>query len=144
MTIEREDGKQFTVPVNVFSAEDQAFVRQTSRRLADAGHRLNDFQLASRLSYFLWSSMPDEELFQLAEQRQTREATDAGRSSRPDARRCRNRTPSSRTSPASGWGFATSARIRRRRISIRVTIGIWNSRSSMSQRRSFARSCNRI
>lgn len=27
---------------------------------------LDDFQLASRLSYFLWSSMPDEELFELA------------------------------------------------------------------------------
>ncbi len=27
---------------------------------------LNDYELASRLSYFLWSSMPDEELFQLA------------------------------------------------------------------------------
>lgn len=29
---------------------------------------LDDFSLASRLSYFLWSSMPDEELFQLAGQ----------------------------------------------------------------------------
>ena len=29
---------------------------------------LNDYELASRLSYFLWSSMPDEELFRLAEQ----------------------------------------------------------------------------
>ena len=28
--------------------------------------RLDDFALASRLSYFLWSSMPDEELLQLA------------------------------------------------------------------------------
>ena len=28
--------------------------------------RLNDFELASRLSYFLWSSMPDEHLFRLA------------------------------------------------------------------------------
>jgi mono/diheme cytochrome c family protein len=28
---------------------------------------LNDYELASRLSYFLWSSMPDEELFSLAE-----------------------------------------------------------------------------
>ncbi|HEY4247914.1 MAG TPA: DUF1592 domain-containing protein [Lacunisphaera sp.] len=28
---------------------------------------LDDFALASRLSYFLWSSMPDEELFDLAE-----------------------------------------------------------------------------
>lgn len=27
---------------------------------------LNDFELASRLSYFLWASMPDEELFKLA------------------------------------------------------------------------------
>ncbi len=28
--------------------------------------RVNDFELASRLSYFLWSSMPDEELYSLA------------------------------------------------------------------------------
>jgi len=28
--------------------------------------RLNDYELASRLSYFLWSSMPDERLFDLA------------------------------------------------------------------------------
>lgn len=31
---------------------------------------LDDFALASRLSYFLWSSMPDEELLELAEQGQ--------------------------------------------------------------------------
>ncbi len=29
---------------------------------------LDEYQLASRLSYFIWSSMPDEELFQLAAQ----------------------------------------------------------------------------
>lgn len=29
-------------------------------------HRLNDYELASRLSYFLWSSMPDDALFELA------------------------------------------------------------------------------
>lgn len=29
---------------------------------------LNDWELASRLSYFLWSSLPDDELFRLAEQ----------------------------------------------------------------------------
>jgi mono/diheme cytochrome c family protein len=29
-------------------------------------HPINDYELASRLSYFLWSSMPDEELFELA------------------------------------------------------------------------------
>jgi hypothetical protein len=31
-------------------------------------HRINDFELASRLSFFLWSSIPDEELLKLAEQ----------------------------------------------------------------------------
>src|SRR5262245_5074954 len=30
-------------------------------------HRLSDIELASRLSYFLWSSMPDDELLALAE-----------------------------------------------------------------------------
>lgn len=29
-------------------------------------HPVNDYELASRLSYFLWSSMPDDELFTLA------------------------------------------------------------------------------
>lgn len=29
-------------------------------------HPIDDFQLASRLSYFLWSTMPDDELFDLA------------------------------------------------------------------------------
>ena len=29
-------------------------------------HRLSDFELSSRLSYFLWSSMPDDELLSLA------------------------------------------------------------------------------
>lgn len=33
-------------------------------------HRLTDVELASRLSYFLWNSMPDEELLSLAERRQ--------------------------------------------------------------------------
>lgn len=32
-------------------------------------HRVSDLELASRLSYFLWSSTPDEELLQLAETR---------------------------------------------------------------------------
>lgn len=35
---------------------------------------LNDFELATRLSYFLWSSMPDEELYKLAESGKLREA----------------------------------------------------------------------
>jgi uncharacterized protein DUF1592/uncharacterized protein DUF1588/uncharacterized protein DUF1587/uncharacterized protein DUF1585/uncharacterized protein DUF1595/cytochrome c len=31
-------------------------------------HRISDWELASRLSYFIWASMPDDELFDLAEQ----------------------------------------------------------------------------
>jgi Protein of unknown function (DUF1592)/Protein of unknown function (DUF1588)/Protein of unknown function (DUF1587)/Protein of unknown function (DUF1595)/Protein of unknown function (DUF1585) len=34
---------------------------------------LDDFQFASRLSYFLWSSLPDEQLFQLAQQHRLRD-----------------------------------------------------------------------
>jgi hypothetical protein len=37
-----------------------------------AAHAIDDFELASRLSYFLWSSMPDETLFELALNRQLR------------------------------------------------------------------------
>ena len=35
---------------------------------APAVARVNDYELASRLSYFLWSSMPDSELFRLAKE----------------------------------------------------------------------------
>ncbi len=40
-------------------------------------HRLDEFALASRLSYFLWSSLPDEKLLDLAKQGKLREALDA-------------------------------------------------------------------
>src|SRR5439155_11122460 len=33
-------------------------------------HPIDEYQLASRLSYFLWSSMPDDELFELAARKQ--------------------------------------------------------------------------
>jgi hypothetical protein len=35
---------------------------------------LNDFELANRMSYFLWSSMPDDELFQLAREGKLKDA----------------------------------------------------------------------
>ena len=52
--------------------ESQATVSAKSRKASDAGqaaagsptiHRVRDIELANRLSYFLWSSMPDGELF---------------------------------------------------------------------------------
>jgi hypothetical protein len=38
-----------------------------------AVHPITDWELASRLSYFLWSSMPDEELFSLAREKKLRQ-----------------------------------------------------------------------
>jgi hypothetical protein len=41
--------------------------RDAEPRNASAVHRVSDVELASRLSYFLWSSMPDDQLLDLAE-----------------------------------------------------------------------------
>lgn len=38
-------------------------------------HPISEYELASRLSYFLWSSMPDDELFKLASQNALRNGT---------------------------------------------------------------------
>ena len=43
---------------------------------ATAIRALNEYELASRLSYFLWSSMPDDELFKLAARGKLRENLD--------------------------------------------------------------------
>jgi len=40
---------------------------------------IDEFSLASRLSYFLWSTMPDEELFRLAEAGELRQQLVLGR-----------------------------------------------------------------
>ncbi len=42
---------------------------------AGSNHAISDFELASRLSFFLWSSIPDDELLDLAEKGQLREAS---------------------------------------------------------------------
>ena len=65
-------------------------------------YAVDDIALASRLSFFLWSSLPDEELLELAERGQ------ACRSRRSTSNRCgacspiRARARSWRTSPANG------------------------------------------
>ncbi len=41
--------------------------------LPNNAYPLDDYELASRLSYFLWSSMPDSELFELAKQGKLRD-----------------------------------------------------------------------
>ncbi len=41
--------------------------RVEAERNLTTAYQISDYELASRLSYFLWSSMPDEELFSLAQ-----------------------------------------------------------------------------
>ncbi|REJ86807.1 MAG: DUF1592 domain-containing protein [Planctomycetota bacterium] len=73
MTVERGDsferGMQVALQATLVSPHF-LFRVETDKRssAADSRHSLNDFELASRLSYFLWSSMPDDTLFDLAEQ----------------------------------------------------------------------------
>ena len=40
---------------------------------AASAHPISEYELATRLSYFLWSSMPDDELFRLADERKLRQ-----------------------------------------------------------------------
>ncbi len=47
------------------------------RPTAPEARALDEFQLASRLSYFLWSSMPDDELFALARNGELTKSLDA-------------------------------------------------------------------
>ncbi len=49
--------------------------------------RITDVELASRLSYFLWSSMPDDELLGLAEAGKLHEPGSAGRAGEAHAGR---------------------------------------------------------
>ena len=44
-------------------------------RLAPVAYRLSDLELASRLSFFLWSSIPDDQLLTLAEQHKLSDST---------------------------------------------------------------------
>ena len=48
-------------------------IRSETRQSNAALYRVNDWELASRLSYFLWASMPDQELFRLARDNQLHE-----------------------------------------------------------------------
>jgi hypothetical protein len=44
------------------------FERDPANLAAGSSHRVTDLELASRLSFFLWSSIPDDELLSVAEQ----------------------------------------------------------------------------
>lgn len=51
------------------------FLEETARADAVEPRRLGPYEMASRLSYFLWSSMPDEELLRLAAENKLQDDT---------------------------------------------------------------------
>jgi len=56
-------------PLFVFRVEsDPPSPSATARQVPGTAYRISDVELASRLSFFLWSSIPDDELLGLAEQ----------------------------------------------------------------------------
>ena len=63
---------------------------------------LDGFEIAARLSYFLWSSMPDDELFARSRAGALRQPEEIIRPGPPHAGRPRRRSPWSTTWPGSG------------------------------------------
>lgn len=65
-----EAGMQQAIVATLCSPKFLFRVELDNRPQAPESRPLDEFQLASRLSYFLWSSMPDDELLDLAQQKQ--------------------------------------------------------------------------
>jgi hypothetical protein len=65
-----EAGIQFAMQAALCSPKFLFRVEQDNDPSSPKIRNLDEFQLASRLSYFLWSSMPDNTLMELAEKRQ--------------------------------------------------------------------------
>jgi len=102
-----------------------------------APRSLTDYELASRLSYFLWSTMPDEELFALAESRKLHES---GALSAQVKRMLAD--PKSQefvqNLAGNGWPFATMDQFNRL-PSTRITTSRWNVRRSRNPMRSLVK-----
>ena len=63
------------------------FERDPATVAAGAAYRIDDLELASRLSFFLWSSIPDDELLDLAVAGKLSDPADARSADTPDAGR---------------------------------------------------------
>lgn len=64
-----EDAMQATL-VAVLASPNFLYLAEPTPQSVDGPARLNDHEMATRLSYFLWSSMPDEDLFRAASKSQ--------------------------------------------------------------------------
>ena len=70
----RSEGQSYDVAMqNIVQAilvSPSFLIRSERQQHKHDSYRIDDWELASRLSYFLWASMPDDELFALAEKQQ--------------------------------------------------------------------------
>lgn len=73
----REAALQLAMQATLVSPKFLFRVELDDRPDSTDPHAIDEFQLASRLSYFLWSSMPDDELFDLAKKKQLTANLDA-------------------------------------------------------------------
>ncbi len=71
----------------VLVSPDFLFMRESDPAKSAAGdvHKISDVELATRLSFFLWSSIPDDELLSLAEKKQLSKPDVLKASGRPHA-----------------------------------------------------------
>lgn len=70
-----DSGIQSALEALLISPDFLFRIERDPRATTSQVYRLNDFELASRLSFFLWSSIPDDELLALAEQGKLKDAT---------------------------------------------------------------------
>ncbi len=71
----RKDGKSFDAGIEMALRAilvSPNFLFRIEKDPTVAAHKVSDLELASRLSFFLWSSIPDDELIRLAASRQLR------------------------------------------------------------------------
>lgn len=76
-----QEGESFIRPMSAYAAMRAAlnspyFLYRIEDDPAEGVAPINEYELASRLSYFLWSSMPDDELIALAKEGKLRERQD--------------------------------------------------------------------
>jgi hypothetical protein len=76
-----QEGESFVRPMSTYAALRAAlnspfFLYRIEEDPPQGIAPVNEYELASRLSYFLWSSMPDDELFALAKEGKLRERQD--------------------------------------------------------------------
>ena len=65
-----EEGIQQAIKVILCSPKFLFRLELDDRPQTEEPHPIDEFHLASRLSYFLWSSIPDDELLDLAEKKE--------------------------------------------------------------------------